>query len=153
MPKKSRQTKRKKYQYAGQTFASKAERDFAFDMDCKKILWLYEPDHFQWFPPVRKYTPDFKVMRRDGSYFYVEYKGYLRPDDKVKMKNFKVQHPEIDVRFVFMNAQKPLYKGSPSTYADWAEKHGYKWAHQIIPEEWLDEKGEDSNVEGTKAAA
>lgn len=155
MPKKSKRAKsrRKKYQYAGYVFASKAERDFAYEMDCAKIHWMYEPDKFDWFPPPRKYTPDFKVLRRDGTYFYIEFKGYLRPADKRKMKYFKQQNPNVDVRFVFMNAYKALYAGSPSTYADWAEKHGYRWAHQIIPEKWLDEKGEDKNVEGTKEAA
>ena len=130
---------RKKYRFAGQTFASMAEREFAIGLDEKKITWMYEPDKFEWFPPPRKYTPDFKIMRKNGTYFYIEFKGYLRPGDRTKMRNFKKQNPEVDVRFVFQRSNKPLYKGSPSTYADWAEKHGYMWADRFIPEDWLTE--------------
>lgn len=142
-PKSKKKTvSRKKYQYAATYFASKAERDFAYNMDKEKIHWFYEPEKFDWYPPPRKYTPDFKIMRKDRSHFFVEYKGYLRPDDKVKMKAFKAQHPNVDCRFVFMNAHKPLYKGSPTTYAMWAEKHGFKWAHKVMPKEWLEETEE-----------
>ena len=147
LPKKSKKKKtklrikRKKFSYAGSSFASKAERDFAYDMDRAKIPWQYEPEKFTWFPPARKYTPDFKVLKKDGTFFYIEFKGYLRPKDRTKMRVFKQQHPEIDCRFVFMNANKKLYKGAKSTYADWAEKNNYKWAHEFIPQEWLDEKG------------
>jgi hypothetical protein len=78
-------------------------------------------------------------MRRDGSFFFVEYKGYLRPEDKTKMVAVRKQYPDLDIRFIFQRANKPSYKGAKTTYADWAEKNGYLWAEGIIPEEWLNE--------------
>jgi hypothetical protein len=119
--------------------ASKAEVKFAEWMDARKLKWMYEPARLDWIPPHRKYTPDFKVMRRDGSFFFVEYKGYLRPEDKTKMVAVRKQYPDLDIRFIFQRANKPSYKGAKTTYADWAEKNGYLWAEGIIPEEWLNE--------------
>ena len=139
---------KKKIQWAGEEFASIAECDFAKDLSHKEITWQYEPTQIPWMPaPVkeRTYTPDFKIIREDGSIFFVEFKGYLRPGDKTKMRAVKKQHPEIDIRFVFMNAYKAASKnirkdGTKQMYWQWAERYGYKWAHQVIPDEWLNEK-------------
>ena len=128
-----------KCEYNGDKFASKAEMDFAKHMRSRSIPYEYESDKFPWQPPLKKYTPDFKVYRKDMSYFYVEYKGYLRPPDRTKMKAFKEQHPDVDLRMVFMNASKPLYKGSPTSYAVWSEKMGFPWAEKTIPAAWLRE--------------
>lgn len=136
---KKKKKKRQAYRYAGQKFASKAERDFATYMDATKIPWQYEPEAFQWIPPKQKYTPDFKVQRPDGTFFFIEYKGYLRPTDRTKMREIRKQYPDLDIRIVFMNARKKLYKGSPSTYGDWATRHGYEWSELTIPDEWLQE--------------
>jgi hypothetical protein len=48
-------------------------------------------------------------------------------------------HPELDIRFVFGNAQTRLSKRSATTYAAWCDKHGFKWAHKHVPDEWLEE--------------
>ena len=158
MPKKTYKRKRwqpkppkKKYDYAGEKFASMAERTFAIALTNQRVSWQYEPEKISWFPAppkMRTYTPDFKVQRKDGSYFFVEFKGYLRPGDKTKMRAVKKQHPEIDIRFVFMNAHKYASKnirkdGTRQTYAEWAESYGYLWAHKEMPEAWLNEKGGD----------
>ena len=34
---------------------------------------------------------------------------------------------------------KKIYKGSKTSHADWAERHGFDWAHKKIPVEWFDE--------------
>ena len=49
----------------------------------------------------------------------------------------KEQNPELDIRFVFMNARNKIYKGSKTTYADWANRYNFEWAERTIPEEWL----------------
>jgi len=53
------------------------------------------------------------------------------------MKAVKKQWPKMDIRFVFQNANNKLNKRSKTTYAQWADKHGFPWAHKRIPEEWL----------------
>ena len=57
------------------------------------------------------------------------------------MSLIKKQYPELDIRFVFMNANNKIYKGSKTTYAMWANKHGFEWAEKNIPEEWLKNEG------------
>ena len=53
------------------------------------------------------------------------------------MALIKQQYPDLDIRFVFLNAQNKIYRGSKTTYAMWATKHGFRWAEKAIPEEWL----------------
>jgi hypothetical protein len=140
---KGKRKPRKRYSYRGYKMASKSEVVLAMAMDEQKIPWIYEPEPWDWIPPKRKYTVDFKVMRSDGSYFYVEYKGYFRTEDKTKMAAIKKQYPDRDVRFVFANPHKPVEGAQPRkdgtklTNAEWAEKNGYLWADNCIPKEWM----------------
>ena len=47
--------------------------------------------------------------------------------------NVKIDVTKID--------KSRLYKGAKSRYCDWCEQKNFKWAHRVIPEEWLLEKG------------
>ena len=49
----------------------------------------------------------------------------------------KKQHPELDIRFVFMNVKNKIYKGSKTTYADWCTRYNFEWAEGSIPMEWV----------------
>lgn len=82
-----------------------------------------------------KYTPDFPVTPT----LIIETKGRFLPDDRAKHLLLKAQHPDIEVRFVFSRSASPIYKGSPTTYAMWCEKHGFKYADKRIPAAWLEE--------------
>jgi len=101
---------------------------------------LYETDKVDYVVPERnaKYTPDFKLPKK-GGFFYVETKGIWDVADRQKHLLIRDQHPDLDIRFVFSNCNAKLYKGSPTTYAAYCEKHGFVWAHRVIPEEWLHE--------------
>jgi predicted nuclease of restriction endonuclease-like RecB superfamily len=101
---------------------------------------IYEQERVDYIVPARpsKYTPDFKLPKQ-GGFFYVETKGRWVTADRQKHLLLKKQHPDIDIRFVFSNQNAKLYKGSPTTYAAYCEKHGFKYAHKVIPEEWLHE--------------
>lgn len=85
----------------------------------------------------RTYTPDF--MLDNG--IIIETKGMFDSEDRRKHLEVKKQHPTLNIRFVFSNANAKLYKGSKTTYADWCDKNGFLWAHRVIPEEWLKEEG------------
>ncbi len=61
------------------------------------------------------------------------------PDDRAKHLLVKAQHPNLDLRFVFSRSKAPLYKGSPTTYAMWCDKHGFKYADKDVPDAWLKE--------------
>ena len=80
------------------------------------------------------YTPDFLLPNG----IYLETKGLLSEEDRRKMLAVKKANPEVDVRFVFQSPHNKIYKGSKTTYAKWAEKHGFLWcSYQTIPIEWL----------------
>lgn len=101
----------------------------------------FETDELKYTVPstVHKYTPDFKLFRSDGSFFFIETKGYLRPEDRKKHLQVRLSNPEIEIRFLFQNSTKPIRKGSPTTYGKWAEKNGFQYADKSIPEDWFNE--------------
>jgi hypothetical protein len=84
----------------------------------------------------KKYIPDFKVTTKSGRTFFIEVKGYLRPEDRTKMRAVKFNNPEADIRLLFASNQK-LNKKSNTTYMEWAEKHGFPAAVGKVPKSWL----------------
>jgi hypothetical protein len=67
----------------------------------------------------------------------IETKGYFTAADRAKHLAIKKQMPKIEIRFVFMNAKNKLNKNSSTTYADWCDRHGFKWAEGSVPDSWL----------------
>ena len=102
---------------------------------------LFETDKVSYVVPQRsaKYTPDFKLPKKDGGFIYIETKGIWTVQDRQKHILIKEQSPSLDIRFVFSNQRAKLYKGSPTTYAAYCEKHGWQYAHRWIPDHWLAE--------------
>lgn len=85
---------------------------------------------------TRKYTPDFKLPNG----IYIETKGRFTAADRKKHLLIKKQHPDLDIRFVFSNPRAKIRKGSKTSYADWCDKHGFKYAQETIPLKWIKEK-------------
>ena len=87
--------------------------------------------------PAEKHTykPDFKLPNG----VIVETKGIFDLPDRKKHLLIKEQHPGLDIRFVFDRSKTPIYKGSPTTYADWCRKNGFQFADKLIPQEWINE--------------
>jgi len=70
----------------------------------KKILnYEHEPECF-WFEGikrgVRSYLPDFKVHHLNGTFEYVETKGYMDSKSQTKIKRMAKYHPQIKLRVV-----------------------------------------------------
>jgi hypothetical protein len=86
---------------------------------------------------LHTYTNDFPLPNG----ILVETKGKFEPADRKKHLLIKKQWPELDIRFVFQRPSDKIRKGSPTTYAMWAEKHGFRWATKLIPVEWMQEPG------------
>lgn len=82
-----------------------------------------------------KYVTDFCI----GENSYIEVKGRLTAADRKKYILVRDQHPEITLRFFFDKSDNKLYKGSPTTYAAWAEKESFEWTDtkRGLPKEWL----------------
>jgi hypothetical protein len=98
----------------------------------------YEELKIEWTDlRYRTYTPDFVL----DNGVIIETKGIFDNEDRRKHIAVREQHPELDIRFVFSNANAKLYKGSKTTYAMWCEKQGFKYSHRVIPKEWIEEEG------------
>lgn len=101
---------------------------------------VFEADKFSYLWPERKskYTPDFRITRKDGSVFYVETKGRFMTEDRQKHLLVKEQGgPEV--RFIFSRSKTTISKTSKTTYARWCETHGFQYADKSIPDEWFNE--------------
>lgn len=101
------------------------------------IAFKYEAVKLHYTVPARPatYRPDFLLPNG----IIVETKGLFETADRHKMLLIKQQFPDIDIRMVFSSSKKKIYKGSPTSYGAWCDKHGFKYADKLIPEEWLKE--------------
>lgn len=95
----------------------------------------FEPKFFDYVLNLR-YLVDFELANG----VYIETKGRLTAVDRRKMLAVKYANPDIDIRFIFQRSKNTLTKRSKTTYAQWAEKNGFKWAEGAIPVSWLKEK-------------
>ncbi len=118
----------------GTRYRSQFEINLAKFLADRKISFEYETTKLTFVPKPRTYTPDFYLPETG---IYIEAKGHLDKGDRVKMQLIKQQHPDLDIRFVFVRASNKIYKGSKTTYAAWANRYGFQWAEGSIPEEWL----------------
>ena len=87
-----------------------------------------------------KYTPDF--ILKNG--IIIEAKGLFELDDRKKHLRIKELYPNLDIRFVFQNPANKIRKGSKTTYADWCNKYGFKYANKLIPASWFKEDDKDT---------
>ena len=118
-------------------YRSKFEARVAEDLAKKGQTFAYEDRKLDYLEPAknRKYTVDFSLECG----IIVECKGRLTAADRKKMLLVKDQHPDKDIRMLFQRASNPIYTGSNTTYAQWADNNGFKWAEGSVPEEWLNE--------------
>ena len=101
----------------------------------------YEKMKIKYQKPASTYTPDFVL----DNGIIIETKGRWLGSDRSKHLLVKAQHPDLDIRFVFTSSKAKLNKGSKTTYGMWCDKNGFKYADQMIPEEWLNEQTKDIN--------
>ena len=134
-------------------YRNKLEKKVGEQLSDAGVSFEYEPRKVPLTIPARKstYLPDFWIARPCKTMIrrpiIIESKGYFYDSarDRQKLILIKEQHPELDVRIVFSDASKKIYKNSPTTYGQWATDHGFKWADKgIVPASWLKE------MKGTK---
>lgn len=119
-------------------YRSGLEKRIADDLEARGIPYEYEKLKLKYTVPERQatYTPDFVILANG---IIVEAKGVFDVADRQKHILVKQQQPDLDIRFVFSSANKPIRKGSKTTYAAWCEEHGFKFAEKLIPPEWAKE--------------
>jgi len=128
-------------------FRSGLEERFAAELISFGVDFAFEQSKIEYTKPQRvsKYTPDFVINTRpDGTprpsgSLIIETKGRFMTADRQKHLLIKRQHTHLDIRFVFSNPNQKISKQSKTTYAIWCEKHGFLYAKEHIPREWLEE--------------
>jgi hypothetical protein len=132
-----------KKSHRGQTLRSGFEVKVAQHLDKKKVDYDYETLKLSYEVPASTHTykPDFRLLDNG---IIVEAKGRFSPADRRKMALVIEQHPDKDIRLLFM-LNNTLSKVSKTTYTDWCDKRGIICAVSKtgeIPESWLKEKGD-----------
>lgn len=125
-------------------FRSGLEERTAAALSAFEVEFGFETEKVSYEKPARqsKYTPDFLIHTRpDGTprtkTLIVETKGRFLTEDRQKHLLIRRQHPELDIRFVFSNPNQKISKTSKTTYASWCNKHGFLYAKERVPKEWL----------------
>tara|TARA_R100000773_G_C4134936_1_gene64115 strand:+ start:23 stop:424 length:402 start_codon:yes stop_codon:yes gene_type:complete len=116
-------------------YRSGFEHKVADQLKENKTKFEYETTVIEYIKPEtqHKYTVDFTLPNG----ILIETKGRWVLEDRKKHMLIRQQHPELDIRIVFQNPRGKIRKGSKTTYADYCEKHGIKWAEKEIPSDWL----------------
>lgn len=116
-------------------FKSGLEENISIQIESKGIEVKYESEKVSYIIPASQHTynPDFKLPNG----IFVETKGRFLAADRKKHLLVKQQNPNLDIRFVFSNSKNKISKNSKTTYADWCDKNGFKYADKVIPENWF----------------
>ncbi len=127
------------------------ERSVGEQLTTARVAFSYEGARVPFVVPERtaKYLPDFRVGN-----IIIETKGWFGQGAKERQKLIFVRqsNPELDIRLVFSDANKKIYKTSPTTYAMWADHNGFKWATKVVPSSWITELlQQNSKPKGSKA--
>lgn len=128
-------------------FRSGLEKKVADQLVAAKVDFGHESQWVRYDVPARtaKYLPDFTIANtailiEAKGRFGGTHRGGNGAAERQKLVLLKEQHPELEIRIVFERASMPIYKGSKTTYAKWADDHGFKWSDKgIVPASWLKE--------------
>jgi hypothetical protein len=115
-------------------FRSGLEHRIAKDLKKRGVKFEYEERKIAYTKPVTNHTYllDFELPG-----FIIEAKGFFTTADRKKHRLIKEQHPDLDIRFVFSDSRKKIYKGAKTSYGDWCDKYGFLYCDKEVPEEWL----------------
>jgi len=83
---------------------AKYAKHLAFLKKIKDIQdWEHEPHTF-WFEGIKRgvvsYLPDFKVIKNDGTHYWVEVKGYMDKKSATKLKRMKKYFPKEEIKLI-----------------------------------------------------
>jgi|TARA_R100001163_G_C5027414_1_gene168599 hypothetical protein len=118
-------------------YRSGFEHKVADQLTENKIKFEYETTVIDYIKPQTNHTYTIDFTLPNG--ILVETKGRWVAEDRKKHLLIKKQHPELDIRIVFMSGRTKIRKGSKTTYGDWCDKNGIVWAEKQIPEDWFSE--------------
>jgi len=119
-------------------YRSGFEHKVADQLTENKIKFEYETTVIDYIKPQTNHTYTIDFTLPNG--ILVETKGRWVAEDRKKHLLIKKQHPELDIRIVFMSGKTKIRKGSKTTYANFCDKNGIIWADKEIPKSWYTEK-------------
>lgn len=125
-----------------ENFRSRLELKVAKQLKAAGIEFEYEKRKVPYKVPARDafYLVDFDVEMIIETKGRFGHRGSGGAKERQKYILIKLQHPALDIRFVFQNAKLTIYKGSKTTYAMWADEHGFPWADKgVVPDKWIKE--------------
>lgn len=108
-------------------FKSAWEANIACYFEYLKLLgeikdWEYEPITF-WFEKikrgVRSYKPDFKIIKLDDSFYYVEVKGWMDSKSKTKLNRMRIYYPNIEMVLIDSKKYAEISKNYRNIISDW----------------------------------
>lgn len=134
--------KRKKFKGVG--YGKKYEQAILTSLEGFGLDFKFEGVTIDYFYRA-KYKPDITL----GSKILIEIKTYLPYDEQRKLRAVKDSNPGIDLRILFQNSEKPI-PGGRMTHGEWADKYGFKWANESIPDDWLKEALNETYERSTK---
>ncbi len=90
--------------YFRSRWEAKYAKHLAFLKKIKDIQdWEHEPQTF-WFEGIKRgvvsYLPDFKVIKNDGTHYWVEVKGFMDKKSATKLKRMKKYFPNEEVKLI-----------------------------------------------------
>ena len=119
-------------------YRSGFEHNVSKQLKENKIKFGYETTVIDYIKPQTNHTYTIDFTLPNG--ILVETKGRWVIEDRKKHLLIKKQHPELDIRIVFMSGNTKIRKGSKTTYGMFCDKHDIKWAEKEIPTSWFSEK-------------
>ena len=126
-------------------FRSRSEQKTAAFLDAAGIAYGYESERLEFIRPAQRstYTPDFALPNG----VFVEVKGFWPPEDRQKIMLVKRSNPDADIRMLFDTPDRPILKGSSTTYGSFCSKNGIPWAKgPAVPADWFQPKQEVPNT-------
>ena len=130
--------KKKRLKKATSKFRSGLEEEIAKQLTDLGVSYDYETLTILYKKPEQqsRYTPDFTLPNG----IIIEGKGQFVTSDRKKHKIIRKEFGDkYDIRFVFSNSKQKIGKKSKTTYADWCERYGFKYADKEIPKSWIKE--------------
>lgn len=99
------------------SYRSGLETGLADWLRAREVEFEYEQSvvRYQVPPRMARYTPDFVLPNG----IVIETKGQFVSADRRKHLLIREQQPELDIRFVFSNANARIGKKSETRYSDW----------------------------------
>jgi predicted nuclease of restriction endonuclease-like RecB superfamily len=140
MARPRRNNKDKVLKYRGVTYRSGFEVSVAKKLSqlkrrLRSFKVKYEDDAFD-YVLEKRYIPDFKIIKDDGTVIYIEAKGLFDRESRWKMLAAREQNPDVTFVLLFMSDNK-IQKGAKMRYSDWCNKYDFDYSIGTIPERWL----------------